>query len=116
MDYKSILRKTFSEIATISHSYREFENSLRRIGITSDELHELDIRYIVTHEHDLGTSFLFFNDEAEAKAALANWYQNRLNKNKKSTNHVDPDGTFAVIIFQIGPYAQENHIFTMHAV
>ena len=63
VDYKLLLRKTLSEIATLSRTYRDFENSIRRIGITSDELHEIGIHYIVTHEHDLGTSFLFYTHE-----------------------------------------------------
>ena len=116
MDFKLLLRKTLSEIATLSRTYRDFENSIRRIGITPDEFHELGIKYIVTHEHDLGTSFLFYNNEDEAKTSLLNWYNGRLNKNRKSTEHMDPDGTFAVIIFQVGPYEQENHIFTLHVI
>jgi hypothetical protein len=88
MDFKLLLRKTLSEIATLSRTYRDFENSIRRIGITPDELHELGIKYIVTHEHDLGTSFLFYNNEDEAKASLLNWYNGRLNKNRKSTRFV----------------------------
>jgi hypothetical protein len=88
MDLKLLLRKTLSEIATLSRTYRDFENSIRRIGITSDELHEIGIHYVVTHEHDLGTSFLFYNNEDEAKASLLNWYNSRLNKNRKSTRFV----------------------------
>jgi hypothetical protein len=79
-------------------------------------LHELDINYIVTHEHDLGTSFLFYSKEIEAKEALLDWFNGRLNKKRQQTTHLDPDGTFAVIIFQIGPYEQENHIFAVHVV
>lgn len=116
MDYKKTLKMAISEIATLSKTYRDFENSIRRIGISSDELHSLDIKYIVTHEHDLGTSFLFYNDEAQAKQVLLDWYKGRLDNKRKYTSHFDADGTFAVIIFQIGPYEQENHIFTIHAV
>ena len=116
MDYKKTLKMAISEIATLSKTYRDFENSIRRIGISSHELHSLDIKYIVTHEHDLGTSFLFYTNEEEAKTSLSNWYNGRLNRNRKSTEHMDPDGTFAVIIFQVGPYEQENHIFSIHTV
>ena len=116
MDLKLTLRKTLSEIATLSRTYRDFENSIRRIGITSDELHELGIKYIVTHEHDLGTSFLFYNNEDEAKASLLNWYNGRINDQRKHTRHIDADGSFAAIIFQVGPYEQENHIFTLHVI
>lgn len=116
MDYKLTLKNAIYEIATISNTYRDFENSMNHIGISSEMLHELDIKYIVTHESDFGTSFLFYSDEQEAKKALADWYSGRLDKKRKSTTHMDTDGTFAVIIFQIGPYEQENHIFAIHKI
>ena len=116
MDYKHTLKKAISEIATMSKTYRDFENAMNHIGIKAEMLHDLDIKYIVTHEYDFGTSFLFYSDEQEAKRALADWYSGRLNNKRKSTTHMDVDGTFAVIIFQIGPYEQENHIFAIHKI
>jgi lipopolysaccharide/colanic/teichoic acid biosynthesis glycosyltransferase len=46
MDYKLTLKKAISEIATMSKTYRDFENAMNHIGMKPEMLHELDIKYI----------------------------------------------------------------------
>lgn len=116
MNTNHLLKQVIIELASKCKKYHEFEESLKNAGVSSEDLHSLGIRYVVTHENDFGTSCLFFDDENKAKETLKELYNGRLNSNRQSTNHFDSDGSFAVIIFFSGRHEQETHIFMIHHV
>ena len=113
---KEVLKRTLMELASKCRKYHEFERSLEIIKITKEQLHEIGIKYIVTHETDTGTAYFFFNDEIEAKEAMRKWYENHLIKTLKYDNFISEDGTHATVIYRVSPYNDVDHFFAVHTI
>lgn len=111
-----VLKRTLMELASKCRKYHEFERSLENIKITKEQLYEIGIKYVVTHETDIGTAYFFFNDEIEAKEAMRKWYENHLIKTLKYDSFINEEGTYATVIYRIGPYNDVDHFFAVHTI
>lgn len=109
----NLLKQAIINIAEKTNSVQDFFSVLSDIGLTHQDMLELNMQFVITHEYCNKANFMFMNDQEQARLLMQKWAASCKAEldTFKCDEFVDKD--HITLIYRIRPFKDELHVFSI---